>query len=406
MNRRNKSFTRLLVLLIVVCFSSTAVSGARLRVSSPYRVPFEIINNLIVVKVQVNNSKPLSFILDTGASGSVINESRAKELGLRLEGEAEATTGGGSIEASFAKGVALKFSGVTINGLTLTAISLSGLEAGLGHNVDGILGYEIFNRYVVEIDYISRIIKFHEPKSYLSAPGAGRVIPIRLIENTPFVRARVWQEGAEAVEGNFLFNTGGVGALLFSAPFAVRNRLSEDASKALRITSGAILANRSTALVARIKQLQLGGFVIGNPFVSFSQNTQGTESGDDDDGFIGAEVLRRFKIIVDYSRQQVILKRNKNFSEPYEFDMSGMSLAAQGPDFKVFRVRTLVLNSPAAAAGLRAGDIIVAINGKPAASLTLAQIRRMFRREARRFSLSVKRDESLLSIDIRTRRLI
>ena len=91
MSRRNKSFTQLL-LLIVVGFSFPAVSGARLRVSSPYRVPFEIINNLIVVRVQVNNSKPLSFILDTGASGSVINESRAKELGLQLEGEAEATT--------------------------------------------------------------------------------------------------------------------------------------------------------------------------------------------------------------------------------------------------------------------------------------------------------------------------
>jgi hypothetical protein len=404
MIHRNKSFPQLL-LLIVLYSSFPASSGARLQASSPESVPFEMINNLIFIKVQVNNSKPLSFILDTGASGSVINASRAKELGLSLEGETEATTGGGSVEATFAKGVTLSLSGVVIPGLTLTAIGLNGLEAGLGQNVDGILGFEIFNRYVVEIDYISHAVKFYEPKHYRYT-GTGSVVPITLTENTPFVRAKVVQQGIKAAEGNFLFNTGGTGALLISAPFAVRNKLSERASKALQITSGAILANQSTSRVARIKQLQLGDLVISGPFVNFSQNMQGTETGVDDDGFIGGEVLRRFKIIVDYSRGHVIVERNKDFSEPYEFDMSGMSLAAQGSDFKVFRVRTLIEKSPAAEAGLRVGDIILAINGKPAGSIDLPQIRHMFRQEGRRFSLSVKRDESLLTINIRTRKLI
>ena len=404
MSRWSKSFTQLLLLNVLCLYISVAL-GAIPQPRSSARIPFEIINNLIIVKVQVNNSKPLSFILDTGASSSVINESRAKELGLKLEGGAEATTGGGSIEASFAKGVSLRLSGVELSGVTLAAIRLSGLEAGFGQNVDGILGYEIFNRYVVEIDYISHTVVFHEPKTYLYT-GKGSVIPITLIEATPFIRTKVMQRSTKAVEGNFLFNTGGVGPLLFSASFATKNKILEHSTKALKITTGAILANQTTARVARIKQLQLGRFIINNPFVNFSQNTQGTETGTDDNGFIGAEILRRFKIIVDYSRKQVILERNKNFYEPFEFDMSGMSLAAQGSDYKVFRVRTLIENSPAAEAGLRVGDIIVAINGKPAAGMRLTQIRQMFRQEGRRYLLSVKRDESLLSINIRTRRLI
>ncbi|MDQ3666133.1 MAG: hypothetical protein M3410_05940 [Acidobacteriota bacterium] len=89
------------------------------------------------------------------------------------------------------------------------------------------------------------------------------------------------------------------------------NKILERSPKAIKITTGAILANQTTARAARIKQLQFGRFVINNPFVNFSQNTQGTETGTDDNGFIGGEVLRRFKVIVDYSRKQVILERKK-----------------------------------------------------------------------------------------------
>ena len=86
--------------------------------------------------------------------------------------------------------------------------------------------------------------------------------------------------------------------------------------------------------------------------------------------------------------------------------MSGMSLAAGGEDFKTFKVRALVENSPATEAGFNAGDTIIAIDGKSTAEMTLEQIRRMFRQEGRRYSLSVKRGESVLPLKIKTRRLI
>ena len=66
--------------------------------------------------------------------------------------------------------------------------------------------------------------------------------------------------------------------------------------------------------------------------------------------------------------------------------MSGMSLAAGGEGFKTFKVRALVENSPAIEAALRVGDIVTAIDGNSTATLTLEQIRRMFRRDGRRYS--------------------
>src|SRR5207244_1056724 len=51
--------------------------------NSALRIPLEIDNNIILLRVNVNGSKPLKFIFDTGASISCISSKRAAELGLK-----------------------------------------------------------------------------------------------------------------------------------------------------------------------------------------------------------------------------------------------------------------------------------------------------------------------------------
>jgi len=76
------------------------------------------------------------------------------------------------------------------------------------------------------------------------------------------------------------------------------------------------------------------------------------------------------------------------------------------PGFKTFKVRALVENSPATQAGFKVGDTIISIDGRSTGDMTLDQIRSMFRQEGRSYSLSAKRGESVLSLMIKTRRLI
>jgi hypothetical protein len=54
------------------------VSGISLPADKSAELPFQTVNNLIVLRGSINGSKPLSLLLDTGACGSVINESRPK----------------------------------------------------------------------------------------------------------------------------------------------------------------------------------------------------------------------------------------------------------------------------------------------------------------------------------------
>jgi hypothetical protein len=390
--------------VIAFCLSASIAFGAVSQARSSHRIPFELTNNLVVLQGSINNSKPLFLLLDTGASGSVINESRAKELGLNLEGQTKAATGNGPVEASFVRGVTLNVSGMEFPNLTLTSIRLSGLEAGFGRPVDGILGYEIFNRFVVEIDYISRIVTIHDPKSY-EYSGSGQAIPLMIKDNRPFVRGKIMQVGTKAAEGNFEFDIGQVGAVTLGESFTSEHELLKFSRKTLQTNTGSILAGRTNAQIGRLQGLQLGRIIIQNPVTTFVAGNSGEEDTTDYAGLIGAEILRRFKVTIDYSRKQVLLEPNKHFREAYEFDMSGLSLTS-GVDFKTIKVRALIENSPATEAGLRTGDIITTIDGKSTGQMTLEQIRQMFRQRGRRYSLSVERGKSVLTLKIKTRRLI
>lgn len=287
----------------------------------------------------------------------------------------------------------------------LAAIRLNGLNAGFGRTIDGILGYEIFNRYVVEIDYVGGVVRFYEPRDYKRS-GGGATIPVTIEDDTPYVRATVKPDGRQSFEGKFLIDTGSTGTLAFNSPFVSGNKLLELVPNNKAITFGSILAGKSSGRIGRVSSLRFGDIVVSNSVANFSQDAAGDDADAAFAGEIGGEILRRFKLVIDYSRKQIILDANNRISEPYEFDMSGASLAAGGENLKTFKVRSLIENSPATDAGLRVGDVISAVDGKPTTKMTLEQIRRMFKRAGRKYRLSVKRDEKILQINLTTRRMI
>ena len=86
--------------------------------------------------------------------------------------------------------------------------------------------------------------------------------------------------------------------------------------------------------------------------------------------------------------------------------VSSMSLAFVTAPAPAFRIRTIIADSPAAEAGLMAGDIITAVDGRPAGELTLAHLRQQFRIEGVDITLALTRAGAERQVTIRTRRLI
>jgi predicted aspartyl protease len=368
-------------------------------------LPVQLVNNLVLVSVRAGGSEPLSFILDTGASATVLNRTVAERLGLELHAGEDAKTGGGSAQTASATGITLWVGNVSLADITTVAIDLSGLQAGLGRPVDGILGYDIFRRYVVEIDYAANTVRLHEPAKYQYG-GSGNVLPIVIEDQVPFAQVQVLSPTGKETDARVELDTGQTGALTLVKPYVDTKRLVAPRQPRVRIQTGAILSGRVAAEVVRMAGVRLGQFLITNPVVNVTPSEEGAGVSGGTVGLLGGEVLRRFRVIIDYSRSRIILEPNAQLDTPMEFDMSGMSLAAVASDPSVYRVRTLIEQSPATDAGVAVNDLLIAIDGTPVGAATLSDIRQRFKVPSKRFGLTLKRGESTVDLAIVTRRLI
>jgi predicted aspartyl protease len=367
-------------------------------------LPLQLVNNLVFVSVRVGSSEPLSFILDTGASATVLNRTVAERLGLDLHASEDARTGGGSVQTASATGVTLSVGSMSLPDVTVVAIDLSGLQAGLGRPVDGILGYEIFRRYVVAIDYAANTVRLHDPTEY-RMPEKATFLPIVIEDQIPFAQVQLLRPTGDTTDAKVEVDTGQTGAMTLVKPYVDTNQLVAAQQPTVRIRTGAILSGGVTAEVVRIAGVRLGRFLVTNPIVNVTPDADGAGVSGGTVGLLGGEVLRRFTVTVDYSRSRIILEPNAQLDAPMEFDMSGMSLAALS-NSSMYRVRTLIEQSPAADAGVAVGDLLIAIDGTLVRELTLNDIRQRFKVPGKRFALTLKRGDNMIELAITTRRLI
>ena len=403
----------IVLLLCVYSFGSAQESGRLTSVSvvhftsgkSARRIPFTIAANHIFVQVRVNNSAPTWFVLDSGAGDSVVDKRKATALQLKLVGADEGSgIGEKTVEAGLVKGLSLRLPGVELLDQTLYAAPLDSLEPAAGRSVGGLLGYDFFNRFVVEIDYTALVINLYDPVNYRYS-GSGDSIPITLERNHAFARASIVPSTGSVIEGKFLIDTGGARAVDLTAPFVEMHKLLDGDQRTIRgFVAG--IGGQINLRIGRLKSLQLGRYVVKAPVVGFSQAAKGASASSEMDGLIGADLLSRFKVILDYSRKRMILEPNARFARSDEYDMSGMRIITPDPKFKTFKIQRIVENSPAIDAGLREGDVIFRIDGSPAAKLTLERMRQMFKQEGRSYLLTVKRGDEVIQTKIKLRSLI
>jgi hypothetical protein len=317
-----------LLLLTVACQSA---SGADIRFSSgrsALAIPFEMEDNLIYVPVSINGSQPLSFIFDTGAF-IIVDLRRAEALGLKLKNTGRQTSGVGDEQQDVflaAEKVSFGLPGVTLSGQRLLAVSLEKVEECINkfvidadgrevssskpaetnrrRKVDGILGKEFFSNFVVEIDYASRLVNVYDPRVYKYS-GRGEKLNLDIGEQHIFVQAGIFAHGREPLTGRFLVDTGGAMAITLTKRFTEEHQLLPPVEQLTPVPlCGLAGIMKVQSLLGGVEGLQLGKLKIANPLVEFRQASVDY----DFDGFIGGAVFRRYKVIFDYSRRQMILE--------------------------------------------------------------------------------------------------
>jgi len=377
--------------------SSSFTSGDSARA-----IPLEIDNNILFLRVSVNGSRPLRFIFDTGASVSVVNSELLKELKLKVEGQASGTATGGNIQVGLVNGVSLSVAGAEVRNQILATLALDKTPCV---EFDGVIGYDFINQFIVEIDYPNSLINLYNPRTYVY-PGPGKVVPLLIAgRRTPLAVTNILLEGGRSVVSQLEVDTGGDSAFVIKSPFVKKHGLTRSLSTSIK-GSGVGAGGEQNRLVGRVERVQLGPFTLDKPVVNLEEEKEESGDGEDGDGIVGGEVLRRFKVILDYSHQRMMLEPNAGFKDPYEVAMSGIGFGSNEEDCKDRKVQEVEPNSPASAADLQVGDIITAIDDKGINDIPSNDFEQLWKQNGKEIRLTIKRGTEILEKRIILRRLI
>ena len=291
----------------------------RKRQKRQLRSRFELANRHIMLKVKVDGSRPLSFVLDTGDKYAIVDLDRAKELGLKLQGQIRVGgAGAGTQTGAFVEG-----SNFTIPGFegfvqpVRMALPIGRMAQGLGQAFDGIIGYDFIKEFVVEIDYQARVIRLHD-KDKFTYSGPGESIPISLDaaghgNGHPILEAEVTPTGGAPIKGKLRLDIGSGLALALHSPFVKEHGLLAPERKTIK-TFGAGAGGEINARLGRVSELKIGKFKILNPVTLFSEDTAGAFANQSLAGNIGAQIASKFRVFwtmvgAESSSNQIPLSR-------------------------------------------------------------------------------------------------
>jgi len=421
------------LLISIFCFSQSSFTIPR---STSDKIRFKLIDNLIVLPVEVNGVE-LSFLLDSGVSKPILfniaNHADSLQINhveiIYLRG----LGGEGSIEALKSKHNLFRIgNAINVNQDVFVVFDNAiNFTPRLGVPIHGIIGYDVFKDFIVEINYSKKFIKLHNPKTYVYKDCKKcETLNLTLNQNKPYIDASV-EINSNIIPVKLLIDSGGSDALwLFEdenigmAP--VGDKYFEDyLGKGL---SGSVYGKRS-----KVTSFSLNSFKLEEVNVAFpdSISISFARKFKERSGSISGELLKRFNIIMDYPNGKVTFKKNGNFKSPFHYNKSGIVLEQDGirvvkeskdnvffkgdkssdtsnrivvqtsynyavkPAFKIVELRK---DSPAEKAGLHLGDVVVSINNKEAHDLSLQEINGIFRADdGKHIKMKVDRNGVILT---------
>ncbi|MBI2895894.1 MAG: aspartyl protease family protein [Deltaproteobacteria bacterium] len=305
----------------------------------------------IYVDLEASTGASRSFILDSGASYTAMDEETARAFGVVPTGEAplifrppwlpEHRSWIGVVDR-------MRAGGAVIDGARVLVMeNMEGILDGAG-----LVGLDVFRRFVVEVDSPAAVLRLHAPERYRPPADAKRVSMLgsrRVVE--------VEGEVEEVARGRIIVDTGAdVEVVVHDPAMAVRHRRrpGTDAFLSPRDT------NRSPDYWTEVAGLRLGPF----PFPATTAIGRDRERERLGDGIalVGMGLLRHLRLAFDCDRRRIWASPGPSYETLVR---AGIELEDEtgGP-----RVSRVVPGGSGEAAGVQRGDVLVDVDGAPAVS--------------------------------------
>lgn len=295
------------------------------------------------------------MLLDTGAGATLVSTRFAERIGLRLDRGTSGTAIGvaGKAAMTMVEGVEIRVGDLRMT--TSVAVVPLDFNAGLGRELDVVLGRDFFRACVVEMDFGTCTVVCHDRGSFRYR-GPGVTLPLQVGEHG------MWHVAGEIEElgvASFALDTGDNGTLTLHAPFVREHRFLEGRELGMGLRGG--VGGDFEVVTTAVRRFTLGTARFEDVPVETDEVAAGTFVRTDAAGNLGTGVLQRCRLFVDGSRNELHLEPiAERVAAPFARNRCGLALAHRGTHLEVLQVAR---GSPAAAAGMAVGDRIRAIDG-------------------------------------------
>ena len=300
-----------LVLLTSLSVAAAEDEPGRFHFTSGQRqveIPFYTFNNQVIIPVVVNDKVPLNFILDSGASQAIFFDRKlAQNLGIGFGRRIQfsGVGNGNSVTAFRARGVKLGLPGIEGDMMGMAILNSDYLDMKR-FDIHGIIGYQLFVRFAIKLDYQRQIMTLMEPHGY--NPEGYEALEVAIENSKPYINTSICLPDQREIPLRMLIDTGG------SFGLSLINGLHPDIhppkdSEKIRLGSGLggkLQGFNGTAVLKLNENLATESEAI------FINHTEFSRKGEDPgkQGSIGNTLLRDFVVIFDYTNSKVLFQPN------------------------------------------------------------------------------------------------
>jgi len=319
-------------------------------------VDFDVHSGHLFVRVMLDGRGPFRMLFDSGGANVL-----AADTAALLAGTGNAVAKTVKVATTSLNGVELGGQRYVVADIDAFLRRVEGLD-----DVAGILGLEWFVRMPIKVDYARSRLTLYDPARFKYA-GTGMRVPVAARGRLPQVRGSI-----DGADGIFEVDTGSRASLTLAPAFAAKNDLAARLGGKNEAITGAGMAGPMRSVLARGKMLKLGSVEVPFPVIAIPRDAGGPLARADIAGNVGFGILRQFAVTYDLPNDTLYFERYLNFGTPDITDRGGLWLERGADGYKVVDV---VAAGPADQAGLKAGDVIVEINGRAWSEVPLPALR-------------------------------
>lgn len=271
---------------------------ARLK-DGPQVVPFEYSGNEIIVTARLNG-KDCKFIVDTGASQSVLDNAAAANLGSRPLSTFSITAGSQAVPLSYTTVPSLTIGDITFDNIPMLVTDLS----HLGEKPSGLIGANILRRFLVTINYDDKTLTLADPRTARVTDSALTVPTKPVFGGTALIVEGRFDDKASI---NFLVDTG---ASFNNLPLSLAKLLHNGPVMPVGVISG-IDGKRMSIGSLKVKTLRLANVKVSSPVFTVAPDRNPAHNGlftSSAMGILGNPIWSQFKTTIDYRNEQLILE--------------------------------------------------------------------------------------------------